>query len=394
MIDIVEKNKCVGCKACGDICPVGAILYRIDEEGFWYPEINHEKCINCGLCKKVCPALCKFYPCLDMLKKPKSYKVYHKDRIIRYNSASGGLYHGIALAFLKKHGTIAGCVYNEDFSGAHHYMSDKEEDLDRIMGSKYFQSDTEGVFISMKSLLDKGGRVLFCGTPCQISALYGYLEKKYENLYTVDFICRGINSPLAFSSYMDELRRKYHSDIVDVHFKNKSRGWTNLGTLVRFQNGKVYYRGKDKDPWVNAFVVGNLYMRPCCASCQYKEFPRTADLTMGDFWGLKFTKNEKKFGVSVALVNTEKGRELLEDASGALDIEEREFEEVLNGNPALVQSAPLNPKRKLFFEKIKTEPYSKAVWSVLGSNVLTRKCSVVKNIMRRALHFLGIHYKA
>lgn len=101
MIDIVEKNKCVGCKACGDICPVGAILYRIDEEGFWYPEINHEKCINCGLCKKVCPALCKFYPCLDMLKKPKTYKVYHKDRIIRYNSASGGLYHGIALAFLK-----------------------------------------------------------------------------------------------------------------------------------------------------------------------------------------------------------------------------------------------------------------------------------------------------
>lgn len=43
----------------------------------------------------------------------------------------------------------------------------------------------------------KGGRkVLFSGTPCQISGLKHFLRKEYENLLTVDFICHGVPSPM------------------------------------------------------------------------------------------------------------------------------------------------------------------------------------------------------
>lgn len=372
MIDIVSKQDCVGCKACGDVCPVQAITYKIDKEGFWYPHIIMNECISCGLCEKVCPALKKHYGTDNGREKPKAYKVYHKDKSIRYNSTSGALYYALAKAFIDKGGYIAGCVYNDHYSGAFHYVSNTKEGLKKIMGSKYFQSDTEGIFLEVKELLAAGKNVLFCGTPCHISALYGFLQKKYANLYTVDFICRGINSPLAFSKYMDELKVRFQSDIAEVHFKNKSHGWTNLGTLIKFKNGKQYYRNKFNDPWVNAFVAGNLYMRPSCGVCKYKDFPRTSDITMGDFWGLDFTREEEKLGVSAALINTKKGDALLNMADKFLALEERSFHEVVEGNPALIQCVKMNPARALFFERIQNENYSKVVWDILGSNKIKR----------------------
>ena len=260
------------------------------------------------------------------------------------------------------------------------------EGLSRIMRSKYFQSDTEGIFKSIKALLEDRKKVLFCGTGCQVSALYGFLQKEYENLYTVELICRGINSPIAFTSYMKELKKKYHSNIKEVHFKNKLHGWTNLGTLVRFENGKTYYRGRYNDPWVNAFVIGNLYIRPSCENCKYKAFPRVADITIGDFWGLNFTKDEEKYGVSVAFVNTDKGNDLFQLAKKNMYVEERTFEEAVKSNPALTQSVALNPRRKEFFNRIETEPYSKIIWDLMESTALKRNLMIVKVKVKNALY--------
>ena len=371
MVDKVPKSKCVGCKACGDICPKNAISFPIDNEGFWYPLIEYEKCVNCGLCDKVCPAL-NTHSSDGAVKVPKTYKTYHRNEKIRYNSTSGALYYGLAESFIRQGGYISGCVYNDDLSGAHHEVSNTMDGLHRIMRSKYFQSDTSGIFSKIKKLLNNGEKVLFCGTGCQVSGLYGFLRKDYENLYTVELICRGINTPLAFTSYVKELKERYHSEIKDVHFKNKSHGWTNLGTLVRFENGRTYYRNVANDPWVNGFIKGNLYIRPSCANCNYKRFPRVADITIGDFWGLKFTEEEKRLGVSVAFVNTEKGDKLFDDSGNYLYIEERSFEEAVKGNPALTKCVTLNQKRNEFFERIHNEPYSKVVWSLLGSSAYKR----------------------
>ena len=46
MIKIQERSKCCGCNACGDICPKQAISFKVDKEGFWYPEVNNQKCID------------------------------------------------------------------------------------------------------------------------------------------------------------------------------------------------------------------------------------------------------------------------------------------------------------------------------------------------------------
>ena len=42
----VNKDLCIGCGACLDGCPVGAL--ELDENGL--AEVNEDACIDCGAC--------------------------------------------------------------------------------------------------------------------------------------------------------------------------------------------------------------------------------------------------------------------------------------------------------------------------------------------------------
>ena len=55
MINIVDKELCCGCNACGDVCTKDAIRFQADNEGFLYPVVDESKCVDCRLCEKVCP---------------------------------------------------------------------------------------------------------------------------------------------------------------------------------------------------------------------------------------------------------------------------------------------------------------------------------------------------
>ena len=46
----VDKEKCVGCTACVNVCPAGAISWEEEKA-----KINMDKCIRCGTCHSVCP---------------------------------------------------------------------------------------------------------------------------------------------------------------------------------------------------------------------------------------------------------------------------------------------------------------------------------------------------
>ena len=54
-VDFVSKEECTGCQACQNVCPVGAITFEQNEEGFYIPVIIKSACINCGKCYKMCP---------------------------------------------------------------------------------------------------------------------------------------------------------------------------------------------------------------------------------------------------------------------------------------------------------------------------------------------------
>lgn len=370
MIDIVSERDCVGCKACGDVCPKEAISYQVNEEGFWHPTIDKTKCVKCNRCEQVCPSV--HVPKRNNEQVQSVLASYHKEQSIRYESTSGGVFYALAESILHKGGYVVGCIYSGDYSKAYHVVIDSEEKLKDVIGSKYFQSDTEGIYKATKTVVEEGKPVLFCGSPCQVAALHNFLGREYNNLYLVDFVCRGINTPMAYQKYIEELELKYNSKVKKVHFKNKSHGWLNLGTYVEFQNGKKYYRNRYMDPWVNAFVVGNLYMRQACSECNYKTLPRISDISLGDFWGQHFTKDEAKNGLSLIMVNNDKGKRLIKDSSSRLQLTKKSLDEAIEGNPAILNSIPPSSHREEFFERIHKEPYSGIVWDLIGSNPFQR----------------------
>lgn len=383
----IEKKLCTGCKLCKDVCPCGAISFFTDMEGFWYPRVNEEVCIKCRLCVIKCPAL--NYRGVSKYQQ-KVYAAWSLNQEIRINSTSGGLFYELASQILSESGFIAGCIYTKDYKAAVHIISNTRDDLNQIMGSKYFQSDTDGIYKAVLNLLKTNKKVLFCGTPCQVCALKRYVGDKYENLILVDFICRGINSPKAYKSYITELEERYHSTVKRVHLKNKRHGWTNLGTYIKFQNGREYYRNRYTDPWVNGFVNGNLFMRPACHNCQFRAIEHDSDITLGDYWGRKFSKPDMFYGVSLVLVNSSKGELLLTRANGGIYTEQHDIEDIISGNKSLVSSVKPDKKRTDFFERLDNEKFSSIVWDLLDMKSPKRQIryymlkikQTVKNLIR------------
>ena len=81
------------------------------------------------------------------------------------------------------------------------------------------------LFPAVKSELEKGTMVCFTGTPCQISGLLNFLGKEYENLITIDMICKGVPSPKLWKKYVDFQEKKYKSKIKKVSFRKKTYGY-------------------------------------------------------------------------------------------------------------------------------------------------------------------------
>lgn len=354
MINIIDKTKCCGCCACVDTCAHKAITLKTDIEGFWYPEVNPELCTNCGLCDKICPELH-----INELKKNdysqpvKTIAAIHKRIDVRWDSTSGGAFSALADAMYEKGGYVSGAIYNEDFS-VRNYISNNPEDLIKLRSSKYLQSKAEGLYAEIRTLLRKGEKVLACGTPCQMAALRSFLRKDYNNLIIVDFICRGVNSPKVYRKYLDSLERKFNGKVIYVKAKNKELGWRNLTRKVVFDNGKSYYGVHMADDFRRGYHT-NVFCRPSCYKCQYKGFPRIADITIADYWGIeKVNKNlDNNIGTSMILLNSKKGESYFNYIKDKIEWEETKFESILAGNIAL-QKAIDSPKinRELFFKDL------------------------------------------
>ncbi len=351
-VDTIDKNKCTGCKMCADICPRNAISFSANEDGFWYPTVDAEACVQCGACLKRCPAAEEGAQADDCSRRV-VYAAWNRDESARRDSTSGGVYRAFAERVIANGGFLVGSVYSEDFCSARHICSDDPADISRIMGSKYFQSDTAGIYKKTKELLQTGREVLFCGTPCQVSALKRYLGEDHPNLISVDFICRGIPSPKLQQEKVRYYEKKAKSRLTFFRAKCDKYAWTDFGDLVRFENGKELFVSRWDDHINECFISRNLNLRESCYRCELKDGRYRSDLTMGDFWGIReVTEKDQKCGVSALIVNTEKGRAFLDSVGRAVYLERRTVEEVRRGNPAFVQ-APDRPKnRDKFFRSV------------------------------------------
>lgn len=358
MIEIKDKSQCCGCNACLDICPKDAISLKVDIEGFWYPSIDTNKCIDCDLCIKTCP-MTQGADNIQRYKSPIVYAAYSLDDKIRIDSTSGGIFSMLALEVFENKGFVGGAVYNEDHSVSH-IITNNETRLSDIRSSKYLQSSMTGQYKEIKRLLQQKEKVLYCGCPCQIQALYKFLKKEYENLITCDFICRGVNSPKVFTKYMEMLEKQYGSRATFIKFKNKKWGWHNFSMKVKFSNGKEYC----KDRWHDLFFIGYLqagnFSRPSCYKCRFKGFPQKSDITLADFWGIeKLDKSmDQDKGTSLVMINSDKGRYLFDTIKEKIAWKEFTLDDARKGNPAMDSSlSAMKPNRVSFFEDLDRLPF-------------------------------------
>ena len=357
----VTEDKCSGCGLCKNICPVDAISMVENSEGFIYPHIDMGKCINCGKCLRYCPVENPEY---NNNKNPECHAIYANDDI-RMKAASGGIFSAFAEKVIKEGGVAAGAAYGENFS-VEFKMAETLEELEPLKSSKYVQGDAKYIYRDVKEKLLAGKTVLFGGCPCQVAALYKFLEDtNLDNLYTMDIICHGVPSPKVFRKYLDENFKEKH--IYKIDFRDKTvYGWSTEMNIY-FDDKTVFRKLHTQDAYYNAFLPC-MSLRKSCSKCRFSVLPRQGDITIGDFWGIDhFDKslNDRK-GTSVVLVNNKKGRSILKQCSQlwVRDVV-TPIDEALRVNKTIIQPFKPHPARKRFFENLDKCPL----------DILVKKCS-------------------
>ena len=305
-MSIAQVERCTNCGSCLNECPKEAISISKDEL-FYRPVIDASRCVDCGLCMEVCPILN-----LPVLNKPiEALYGRHLDPIVIGKSSSGGAFSALASRIRDRNGVVFGAVYSDDFMEIVFDNSDRA-DMDAMRRSKYAESLIGCSMREIRDKLEAGKPVMFCGTPCQAAGLRNYLKHPYTNLLICDFICGGLPSHRLFQEYMH--KRSEEGVVTAVNFRSKELGWSEYMVRIDYSNGKKYSRHYTLDPYFSAFLRGRCSVRENCLDCMFAE-GHASDLTLADFWAWRNypgIENDDR-GLSLILVNTDRGLRAIED---------------------------------------------------------------------------------
>lgn len=386
MIKIENPADCCGCTACASICAHDAITMKPDALGFLYPEVDKEKCVDCGLCEKVC-AFNDNYDISLNLDKPLAYGARHKDMNEVETSRSGAAFIAISDFILEQGGVVYGAGYTDHFRVVHKRATTKEE-RDEFKGSKYVQSDMTGVFRQVKQDLRDGLTVLFSGTPCQTSGLNSYVGKRLrENLFLVDIVCHGVPSPYIWRDYIAYLEKKQGSPIVWVNFRDKQKyGWAAHHETFKFKMGG----GKMSFTYL---FYKHIILRKSCEKCHFTNLHRPSDITIADFWGWQKTDpniNSDDKGVSLVLINTEKGRKLFEASKDRMNTVQADIQNCLQ--PNMQHPTKIDRKRNEFERDYQAKgfdfvykKYGEDGWRYKVDKIQIRIISSLKNLIKKII---------
>lgn len=329
-----KKTECCGCNACAEICPKHCITMVDDAKGFLYPKVDTAACIECGVCERVCP-LRKENIRLNVPLK--AFAAWNKDESEYLASSSGGAAQVFSSYIIKQGGVVYGCT--SESMHIRHIRVDSLSELSKLQGSKYVQSDVQGLFSQVKADMQAGKPVLFIGTPCQVAGLKNYIRRIPENLYLVDLICHGVPSQQMLHEHIGKIAKGRNMEQLSFRkgqlFRLELQGGSsqNNGETEKWK----YTSEPHKDMYYRAFLHGISY-RESCYECPFARKERASDITIGDFWGLQnseeltSTPNE---GISVVLPSTDKGEKLVAAVSKQMNLYERNVDEAVKGNTQL-----------------------------------------------------------
>lgn len=308
------------------------------------------------------------------------YAVKHKDENIRANSRSGGIFTALSDSVLENNGVVYGCILDENFNAKHIRAITKEE-RDLMRGSKYIQSSLGSILKDLKKDVLEGKLVLFSGTSCHIDVIRNFLGKEYDNLLLIDIVCHGVPSKKVWHKYLDWQAKE--SKVTDVNFRNKTDfGWAAHVETITTEDENI-----DSEVFKNLFYGHNV-LRQSCYECPYKSIEHPGDATIADYWGIDKAApgfNDNK-GVSLVLVNTDKGAECFEKVKGVVEWKKTRIEDSMQ--PPLKAPFPRPKTREQFWYDLENKDFdyiAKRYGTVKKSSIIRRAARKAKRILKKLL---------
>lgn len=301
-ISFIKEDECTGCYACYSKCHRNAITMVQNEEGFYYPSVDPGRCTSCGLCVSACASLGK----RKNSKRIDLFRANAKDLQVRERGSSGGIVELLSNEIINSDGVVYGAAFLPIKKEIVH-MSTDAVSLEKLLKSKYVQSQINDSFTEIETILKNAGTVLFSGTPCQVAGLKAFLGKEYNNLFTVDFICHGVPSPGLFSKVIEDLEEKHSQKIKDISFRSKVRGWRRSTTTTIYENGEVE-NIPNRESMFFLLFLNDYSLRKSCYTCEYY-CKHASDITVADDWTVP-AKIDDDTGMSLVFVNNDQGRNL------------------------------------------------------------------------------------
>lgn len=388
MIVIKNKIDCCGCSACQQVCPKACILMQEDDEGFLYPKVDTSQCVNCHLCERVCPVINRY----ESSAEPLSFACINKNDDITQKSSSGGFFTALAEYVIDNGGIIFGVRFSDNWSVIFDY-TEKKENISKFRGSKYVQPIIGDSYKKVKYFLAEGRLVLFVGTSCQISGLNHFLNKKYNNLITVDIVCHSIPSPKIWKLYLNSISQQYN--ITDITFRDKSFGWRNYGLKItgNTENGesiRIIHESKEQNLYMCGFL-SDLYTRPSCSNCPARNYTSGSDLMIADFWGIEkyHPEIDNNSGVSLVLPKTDQGLDIFKKIKENFIILQVPYNEVEDKglHKPITSSSKPHRYREYFYNRINQENLLELIDECLSKE--RKRLSHIKKIKNIA-RILGV----
>ncbi len=390
MIIILDKKDCCGCTACMNICPIHCIRMKSDDEGFLYPQISDSECINCGMCEKVCPVIkAKDFTPFNEYKQ--GYMFQNSNIQELKESTSGGFFSALARYVLSKDGVVFGAAFDQNFHIRHKYIESVNE-LHIFRNSKYVQSEIGDSYSCCQDFLKDGRLVCFSGTPCQIAGLKSFLRKHYDNLITVDMICRGVPSLKVFEKYMEYLGGI--DNISKVLFRDKFYGYYSSTFSILYKDGRSKRRDVRTAPMLN-FFFQDLCSRPSCYHCSFKTIDRVSDFTMFDCWhAVKYSALFDARGVTGVIVRNENIEKLMHMICVGNKSERALVDQLVNDDGFMMTACVKETrKRQEFFNDIKYMEFGDIIKKYEKNTISKILKDILKTVLIKTRLFDKVMYR-
>ena len=196
--------------------------------------------------------------------------------------------------------------------------------------------------------------------------------RNHKNLYTIDLVCHGTPSPILLGRYLSEHSINIQS-IRDIQFRSKNG--------VKLPDNSVVMCKEGKDDYTLGFLAAINYTENCY-TCNYASTDRVGDITLGDSWGTEL-HDEELNGVSLIMIQTEKGHELLNDIEAQLlpvDVDNA----IKNNHQLRHPSVMTNERQKYLQLVISGKSISFATFVVFKKEIIKR--SIKKVLLKLKLY--------